>query len=202
MRSATGNSDFDQRHNFTGNIVCDIPALSRGPRRLVTGWKLSSTLSFRTGLPFTLYAPYDFSGTGENYERVDQILPNPYAGVSHSVVNGQPVQWVNPAAFVNPAPGTFGTLGRNTLTGPGFSDVDLSILKDTAITERVRAQFRVEIFNLFNRVNLANPAFLGSNYLVGPATAVIGTTNGAQFGEPGMGPGEPFNVQLALKILF
>ena len=197
-----GNSDFDQRHNFTGNVVYDVPVLSHGPRRLVAGWKLSSTFSFRTGLPFTLYAPYDFSGTGENYERVDQIAADPYAGVSHSVTNGQPVQWVNPAAFANPAPGTFGTLGRNTLIGPGFSDVDLSILKDTAITERVRAQFRVEIFNLFNRVNLATPAFTGTNYLVGPATTIIATTNGAQFGQPGIGPGEPFNVQLALKILF
>jgi hypothetical protein len=201
-RADYGNSDFDQRHNFTGNAVYGIPAFSRGPRRLVTGWKLSSTLSFRTGTPFTLYAANDFSGTGENYERVDQLSSNPYAGVSHSVTNGQPVQWVNPAAFTNPAPGTFGTEGRNTLKGPGFSDVDLSILKETAINERIRTQFRVEIFNLFNRVNLANPAFTGSNYLIGSSTTVIATTNGAQFGQPGLGPGEPFNVQLALKILF
>jgi Carboxypeptidase regulatory-like domain len=202
LRGDYGNSDFDQRHNFTGNVVYDIPALSHGPRRLVSGWKLSSELSFRSGLPFSLYAANDFSGTGENYERVDQITSNPYAGVSHSVTNGQPVQWVNPAAFANPAQGTFGTEGRNSLRGPGFSDVDFAILKDTAINERVRAQFRVEIFNLFNRVNLANPAYTGTNYLTGPSTAIIATTNGAQFGEPGIGPGEPFNVQVALKILF
>jgi hypothetical protein len=190
--------------HFTLNpkdAIYDIPGLSHGPRRLTNGWKLSTTVSFRTGLPFTLYAAGDSSGTGENYDRVNQIAANPYAGVSHSVTNGQPVQWVNPAAFANPAPGTFGTEARNSLIGPGFSDVDLSILKDTAINERVRAQFRVEIFNLFNRVNLASPSFTGTNYLTGSSTAIIATTNGVQLGQPGIGPGEPFNVQLALKIL-
>jgi hypothetical protein len=116
------------------------------------------------------------------------------------------VQWINPNAFTVNF-GQFGTMGRNQLFGPGFSDVDLSILKDTPITERVTTQFRIEIYNLFNRINLGSPTFTGANGII-PVPGVgnfgipIAFTNGSQFGLPGIGPGEPFNVQLALKINF
>jgi tetrahydromethanopterin S-methyltransferase subunit H len=92
-------------------------------------------------------------------------------------------------------------------TVQAFSDVDLSVVKTTRITERVRAQLRAELFNVFNRVNLGNPTFLGANLLIpaGPGvnfTLPITSTNGEQFGLPGIGPGEPFNAQLALKLIF
>jgi hypothetical protein len=67
------------------------------------------------------------------------------------------VQWINPAAFANPAFGTYGNFTRNSIFGPGLEDVDLSLFKNTPITERINTQFRVEMFNLFNRLNLANP---------------------------------------------
>jgi len=63
----------------------------------------------------------------------------------------------------------------------------------------VRAQFRVEMFNVFNRVNLAQPlASLGDGALFGNSTSTIGL----QYGAPGIGSGEPYNTQLSLKILF
>jgi hypothetical protein len=87
--------------------------------------------------------------------------------------------------------------------------VDFSIFKNTKITERVLAQFRVELFNLLNRANFAPPStnpIDGSvgwdpnspNNGFGRVTDTIGDYNGA----PGIGPGEPFNAQLALKIIF
>jgi hypothetical protein len=200
-----GNSDFDTKHNFTSYLLYALPGSSRGPKFLLNGWKLSSFLSFRSGLPFTADAYGDISGTGENTDRPD-LISNPYAGVSHSVQNHQPVQWINPNAFtVNY--GSWGTMGRNQLFGPGFSDVDFTVLKETAISERVNTQFRIEMFNLFNRINLGNPTFTGANGLilipgVGNFGIPIGFTNGSQFGLPGIGPGEPFNVQLALKVIF
>jgi len=200
-----GNSDFDTRHNFTAYLLYELPGSSHGPRLLSNGWKISSLLSFRSGLPFTVDAYGDISGTGENTDRPD-LIGDPYAGVSHSVHDHQPVQWINPNAFtVNY--GEFGTMGRNQLFGPSFGDVDFTVLKDTPITERISSQFRVEIFNLFNRINLGNPTFTGANGLIaipgyGNFGIPIGYTNGSQFGLPGIGPGEPFNVQLALKILF
>jgi hypothetical protein len=84
--------------------------------------------------------------------------------------------------------------------GPGFGDVDLSLLKNFPIyREAVRAQFRVEMFNVFNRTNLAQPVNdLGNSGLFGQSTSTIGLSYGA----PGIGSGEPYNTQLALKILF
>jgi len=78
------------------------------------------------------------------------------------VIDHQPVQWINPNSFTINS-NQFGTMGRNQLFGPGFSDVDFSVLKDTPITERVSTQFRIEIFNLFNRINLGSPTFTGAN---------------------------------------
>jgi TonB dependent receptor-like, beta-barrel len=190
------NSDFDIRHNFSGYAVYDIPGASWGPQWLTHGWQMTSKLQFHTGLPFSVFASYDTSGTGENTTRGVQV-GNPYAGVDHTVVQGQPVQWINPSAFVDPPQGSFGTVGRNTLRGPGYGDVDLAFLKNIPIRERLHAQFRVEMFNVFNRVNLAQPSgTIGGGF--GQSSDTIGDANGS----PGIGPGEPFNTQLALKIIF
>jgi hypothetical protein len=117
--------------------------------------------------------------------------------VNHNQVQGQPVQWINPAAFVDPPQGSFGTVGRNTLRGPGYGDVDLAFLKNIPIKERLHAQLRIELFNIFNRVNLAPPSgTIGGGF--GQSSDTIGDYNGS----PGIGPGEPFNTQIALKIIF
>lgn len=199
-----GNSDFDTRHNFTAFVQYNIPA-SHGPKWLTHGWTVDSTLSFRSGLPFSLDAIGDWSGTGENLDR-PVLVGNPYSDVSHDVTSSG-VYWFNSNAFAFPNPGSFGTFRRNQLFGPSFKDVDLSFDKSTAITERVQAQLRFELFNIFNRANLGNPTFLGANLLIpvgpgAPFTLPITSTNGEQFGLPGIGPGEPFNVQVAFKLQF
>jgi len=83
----------------------------------------------------------------------------------------------------------------------------VSLVKTTHVTERLSAQLRAELFNVFNRANLGNPTFLGANLLIPAGPGVnfafpITSTNGAQFGLPGIGPGEPFNAQIALKLIF
>jgi hypothetical protein len=87
-------------------------------------------------------------------------------------------------------------LARNKYYGPGFADVDFSVIKNIPITERFKIQLRAEMFNLFNRINLASGA--GSVGANGVVSDTIGDFNGA----PGLGPGEPFNMQLAAKIIF
>ena len=99
---------------------------------------------------------------------------------------------------LQPDPGTFGNLPRNFLYGPGFASVDFSVIKNTKITERINAQFRVELYNLFNRINLAPPSGGFGSGGFGVSSDTIGDYNGA----PGIGPGEAFNVQLGLKITF
>jgi Carboxypeptidase regulatory-like domain/TonB dependent receptor len=206
-----GNSDFDTRHNFTSLLNYDLPSASR-MRLLLNGWQLSSLLSFHTGQPFNITTNVDTTGTDEGVQRVD-LIGNPYAGVSRAFNKGG-VQWINPAAFAAPAPGTYGTLPRNFLYGPGFGDVDFSVVKNTRITERISAQFRIEMFNLFNRTNLAPPSggcgvnsFISATQSARACTVSSGLgltadTIGDFNGAPGIGPGEAFNMQLALKILF
>jgi hypothetical protein len=198
LRQDYGNADFDVRSTFTSYITYDLPAPKFGPRKLMQGWQINSLLSFFTGLPFTVTAGQNYSGSFEGKDRVN-VSGDPFSGgpVNHSVANGY-VQWLNPAAFSFPASGGYGNELRNQFYGPGFADVDFSIFKTTPITERIKTQFRVEMFNIFNRTNLPRPNTTLSSGSFGRIGDTIGDSNGAT----GIGAGEPFNVQLALKIIF
>jgi outer membrane receptor protein involved in Fe transport len=196
-----GNSDFDTRNGFVGYINYEVPGF-RGPKLLTNGWELNTVVTLKSGQPINLFTGTDTTGENEFQQRPN-IVGNPFAGVSHKIQNGV-VQWFNPAAFADPASGTYGNYARNSIYGPGLEDVDLSLMKNTHITERVNAQFRVEMFNLFNHLNLANPGptQLDNAFTDTDTFGQIGSTIGAGNYSPGIGPGEPFNVQLALKILF
>jgi hypothetical protein len=191
LKQEWGSGDFDTRQNFTAFWTYDVPGSSHGPKILTHGWQVSSLWSFHGGQPFN-FAGANASGTqrpGLN------LIADPFAGVNHTfnASNGGE-QWVNPAAFVTvTGPGN---LGRNAFYGPGFADVDLSVIKNISVTERFRVQLRAEMFNLFNRKNLASGA--GSVNSKGFVGDTIGDFNGA----PGLGPGEPFNMQLVAKIIF
>jgi len=194
-----GSGDFDTRNNFTAFWTYDIPGSSHGPKILTHGWQVSSLWSFHGGQPFNFNAGTQRPGLN--------LIADPFAGVSHSfskALGGSTPgeQWVNPAAFCVPGPvcagptNPAGDLGRNAFYGPGFADVDLSVIKNIPVTERFRVQLRAEMFNMFNRKNLATGS--GSVGSDGTVRDTIGDFNGA----PGLGPGEPFNMQLVGKIIF
>jgi hypothetical protein len=194
LKAEYGNGDFDTRHNFSGVFTWDIPGSSHGPKWLTHGWSVNSLMTFHSGQPL------DQIRQGLN------VIGDPFAGVSHSFVKTPTftgVHWLNPAAFCVPSatclPNVFGgDLRRNQYYGPGFADLDLSVFKNIPITERVNAQLRAEMFNLTNRINLASGVGATSPGGSGNITDTIGDFNGA----PGIGPGEAFNMQLALKITF
>jgi hypothetical protein len=229
LKGDYGNGDFDTRHNFSATFTWDIPGSSHGPKMLTHGWAVNSLMTFHGG------QPVDEIRTGFN-----QVAPF-FSGVSHDFNKGG-VTWVNPASLCSPfvtdpttdqtvadpgcTPNTSpGNLRRNQIYGPGYSSVDLSVFKNIPITERVKAQFRIEFFNLFNRVNLSSGVGATSGY-GGQCTAaafaavtgltpcpsgsvshfttggVISDTIGDFNGAPGIGPGEAFNMQLGLKIIF
>jgi hypothetical protein len=194
LKEEYGNGDFDTRHNFTSQITFDIPGASWGPKILTHGWELSSLLSFHTGQPFNINGGFNRPGF--------DVTGNPFAGVSHAFSKTLPgVQWVNPAAFsqaLDPVTGAqlAGNLSRNKYYGPGYGDVDFSVIKNIPIRERLRVQLRAEIFNMFNRINLSSGG--GAVSSGGTVTDTIGDFNGA----PGIGPGEAFNLQLVAKIIF
>ena len=88
--------------------------------------------------------------------------------------------------------------GVTSFTVPATHQIDFSVFKNFGITEHVRAQFRAEIFNIFNFVNYSGPA----NNVQGSNLGQVGSTYDVAFGAPGIGPGAPRNVQLALKVIF
>ena len=190
------NSDFDTRNTFVAFLTYQIPGSSHA-RLLTNGWQLNSLLSLHGGQPFTVHASGDISGTNEGNDRAVQIGPvrKGYQGQNPGV------NWLDPTAFADPASGTFGTTRRNSLLRlPATLTSTSLVFKDTKIKEYVTIQFRAEMFNLFNRANYAPPgggfAFgVGGNFTLNDT---IGDYNGA----PGIGAGEPFNTQLALKVIF
>jgi len=213
LKADYGNGDFDTRHNLSGVLTWDIPGSSHGPRWLTHGWAVNSLMTFHSGQP-----------TDEVLLGLSRI-GNPFAGVSHSFQKASTLsgftgeQWWNPAAFCSPGIGSCptgpylgGNLRRNQFAGPGFRDLDLSVFKNFTITERLKAQFRIEMFNLTNHINLASGVgAVGGSCAPDPVTGVCTTNKGfgqvtdtiGDFnGAPGIGPGEAFNLQLGLKILF
>jgi hypothetical protein len=197
-----GNSDFDTRNTFSALLSYKVPGASALPR-LTGGWELNSALSLHGGQPFSVIANSDELGNGDDSDRAMVTGISPFAGVSHAITGatataGGSAQWFNPLAFSEPAKGQISKQRRNQFYNPGFSDVDFSIIKDTRITQKVSFQFRAEMFNIFNHINLA-PVGAPQTSAGGNS---IGSTIGAFFGAPGIGPGEPFNVQFAGKIIF
>jgi hypothetical protein len=181
-------------------ITYDVPGGEHW-KSLTKGWQVNSLMTFHGGLPFSVYSSADTSGTDDGNQRANAVPGvNPYAGFRKG---GAGLNWLNPAAFVDAPAGTWGTTPRNAYYGPGYGNVDFSVFKNTPIGERITTQFRVEMFNLFNRTNYApplngsfNPSYTQDNAL--SLFTTIGSFNGA----PGIGAGEPFNTQLALKIIF
>jgi hypothetical protein len=195
LKNDWGSSTFDTRHIMTSFLSYDLPKWTRFASGLTNGWQFNSLLTFTTGAPINITAGTNVSGTSEGKDRAD-LVGNPFANVP-VLTNTRAVQYFNPAAFAKPAAGTFGNLGRDTLYGPGFGAVDFSIFKKIPVTERIAGQFRVETFNMLNRTNWANPNTTLTSATFGQLTQ---TKNGSS--APGLGFGEPRNIQLALKLTF
>jgi len=197
LRREYGPSNFDIQQVFTGFIIYDVPSFTNRMPRLTKGWQLNTLITGHTGEPVDLLSGTNRSATLNNRDRVD-VVGDWSKGIAARATPYSAVPWFNPSAFTAAAAGTFGNIGRDIVRGPGFGAVDFSIFKETPITERIKTQFRVEIFNLFNRANYANPGNnLNSASTFGLITA---TRNGAS--APGIGFGEPRNAQLALKVIW
>src|SRR5262249_16430886 len=173
------------------SYVWDLPGLSRGlvARTLTRDWKFSGILTLQSGRFFTIAATGD-PLAGIAGARVDLI------GTENPVLPTDPAKpdkiaaYFDKTRFRNPAPNTLGTLGRNVLEGPGFANLDVSMVKAFRIRpfgESGLGQFRFEAFNVFNRTNFSNPN--------------TGITN-SNFGRLTGTDGNPRILQLAIKIVF
>jgi hypothetical protein len=159
------------------------------PKALTQDWKFSGILTLQSGRFFTIAATGD-PLAGIAGARVDLIgAGNPVLPTDRS--KGEKVaQYFDKTRFRNPSPNTLGTLGRNILEGPGFANLDVSMVKGFPLPmlgEAGLGQFRFEAFNLFNRTNFGLPN-----------TGITNTSFGALTGTDG----NPRILQLAIKIQF
>ena len=196
-RAERGNADFDLRQRMVVSYNYELP-VGKGKKYLSSsnkfvdgflgGWQINSITAAQTGQPWTprladsSYLNAGPSGIVRPYLVGDPNLPSGQQTVDH---------WYNVAAFAKPGDAgtpnyTFGTLGRNTMRGPRYFNLDFSLFKSFSFTERVKLQFRSEFFNIFNHQNLAIPN-------PGVDLPQAGTIRGAS---------APRQIQFALKLLF
>ena len=168
-------------------------------RKAVDGWSLSGIATVESGFPFSPQLGYNPTGNGDSRNPARPAL-NPGF---HGRVNPRTAkEWFDPEAFAAPYPGTFGNAGRDTLTGPGLADLDLSLRKETSIHDRVRAQFRVEYFNVLNRSNFTTPNAVVFSAGPTPAKPAAEATLSPTAGVLTATATTSRQLQFALKLLF
>jgi len=219
LRGDRGLSDFDARHRFVVSWIYEMPFKGN---RVVEGWQISGVTQLQTGNPITILAgnPLAIAGTTiggatianftgvantirpdligkvEKVGRVEQWFTNTVCDPRHPSVCPAGAVFALPVALVNnQSVFHFGSLGRNTITGPGFNNTDFSVLKNTRITEQVRIQFRAEIFDIFNHANFGQP-----NRFAVTGASTFGTITNTRF--PTGDSGSSRQVQFALKLIF
>jgi hypothetical protein len=184
IRADWGPATYDVRNAGVMNVSYDLPfgngkqllnGASGWENGVAGGWTLNSIVTIQSGFPFT--PQLSFNPSNDNDSR-NPVRPSWNPAFTGPVILAGTNQWFNPQAFMVPAQGTFGNVGRNVLTGPGLATWDFSVLKDTHLFEKFNLQFRAEIFNLLNRVNLNTPnliVFTSPNATPAQASPVAGT---------------------------
>jgi len=184
-------SGYDLPNIFSASWVYDIPvgkgkAFSTHNAALdyiVGNWQIGGILSLHSGTPFTVEASNsDAQNTGNTEERANLLLPD--AAYAHAT---NPSIWLNPAAFGEPAIGTYGNLGRNSLRTDSYRNLDISLTRNFPIKEWFTLQFRGDAFNLCNFVVQGQP----SNTVDSPNFGIVTSANNT-----------PRVIQFALKLLF
>ncbi len=194
LKAEHGPSTFDTRHRFTAAINYELPAW-QALGKLGSGWQLNWIVSLQSGRPIPIATANDTSGRFYFNQR-----PNVVPGVDPIIHNWSAATgYLNLNAFSQPDFGSFGNLGRNSIYGPGYKNVDFSITKETKIAERMGLQLRAEFFNILNHPNFAQP-----NHNIDPGLSggeLTQTPDVAQT-NPGLGGGGPRVVQVGLKLVF
>lgn len=233
-----GYNNFDVRHTFNASLIYDLPYKGAGAAGALLGnWQVGGILNARSGLPLPVQIVrpdvlYQDSASGLYYANPAAgrvaIINTPRGGASRNVrrpdlvpgvdpyITNGGLLYLNPAAFAAPMPGTYGNLERNVLRGPGFVQTDLFLSKRVQMNRR-SMELRVEVFNLLDSVNYANPAVTlnaavpanpGAANTLQPGQAYTAAAAGPTFGRltstvgRTVGLGTPRQVQVALRVNF
>ena len=210
----TGSGDWDVRHNFTASAVYSLPEMKGSSplaRAFLGGWQTASIFQIRSGLPTNIQLISGFFGIPM---RPDYVPGQPLSTGAHWPDGGYNINaFTVPATYDGSWGDNLGDVGRNALRGPAYFQWDLSGMKNFAIRENLKLQFRADIFNILNHPNFANPDG-------GICTAVSGASGSTpascsanpNFGLTGqtiadedtnqIGNGTARQVQLSLKLIF
>jgi hypothetical protein len=196
IRQERARSVFDNAHQFTLGYTYE---LNLKGNRWIEGWQLQGITTAKTGQPFTPLLTFDPSLTGRNFVRPNNV---PGALISKDgQISFNPALPLDsrgiPLAII-PKTGQVGDMGRNTFTGPGYKNVDMSVSKETRIGEKLRMQTRFEMFNVFNTTNLALPERKLTDPFFGRSTKTQDVVGGV----PSIGGGGPRVIQVALKFTY
>ncbi len=180
IRNDWGPSTFDVRQVVAVSGIYELP-FGQGKRWLhdahgitrilVDGWSLNAIESYNTGFPFTPQLSFNPSNNGNTTNPVRPSLNPSFSG---PVITGNPNEFFNPNAFVVPANGTYGNVGRNAFTGPGLTTLDVSLMKTTKLTERLALQLRGEAFNILNHANFNTPNLIVFSSATAPPSGSAG----------------------------
>jgi hypothetical protein len=192
-----GLSDFDVRHHFVLSGTWTLPFHGN---RLKEGWLLADITQIQGGNPLNVTTGSAYSGATGNIRPT--LLARPSTGIHKALTNFNipyivGTSCATPTAgcnFLTPSIG-YGTMQRNSLTGPGFSDTDVSLQKTTRIAENVNFVLRADAFDVFNQANFGNP-----NLTASPTSTTFGqitSTRGA-IGDAGSSR----QLQFAAKVTF
>ena len=196
---------WDARHVFNANAVYQLPFGAGKPYLdqpgIVSGifgnWQLTSTVVARTGFPVNVLINRSSADVPDG-NSTDQ-RPNLLPGVPLTPPGGATIaEWINPAAFAVPLPGTFGDAPRDLVRGPGAWQIDMGIGKRIPLTEQVRLEFRAEFFNIFNHPQYGLPQATFGVPSFGSITNTVNTTSPVS----PVGSGTPREMQFALRMAF
>ena len=177
------------------NAVYQLPfgrSQTGAARQFLSGWQIGMIANYASGIPFTPFIGFDYAkdlSSDPNPQKPDWA---PGRNPDNAAI-GAPNNWYDATAFVLPPTGEYGNVGRNVLRGPDLKVVDLSIFKNTSVGKQ-NVQFRLEIFNLFDRSNFATPnsavLFNADGTRVPNATNIVRTATTSR------------QVQLGIKFVF
>jgi hypothetical protein len=190
-----GASSFDRRHVLSVYYIYDLPFWKDQNtllKNIAGGWQVSGASFFRTGTPFSVTRTNDIAGVGDGGNgQPFNLVGDPLGGANRQFSAGSGNDqnfWFNTAAFVAPAPGTFGNAPRDLIYNPGEQNWDIAFFKNFRLPGTQKLQFRTEMFNFINHANWDNIA--------------SSDPSNANFGRITNKRGERRDVQLSLRYQF
>ncbi len=189
-----GPAAWDVPHRFVASYIYDVPFLKTSPnaflRYVVANWQVAGITTIQSGTPVNVTIGSDVANIGiTGQQRANLVGSVPSLNCSTDPATKKQINCFDPSAFAMPAQYTFGNAGRNILRGPHYTRTDLSFAKNVPIVGNAKLELHLDVFNIFNNVNFANP-----NSTFGSAS--FGVISGLAAGEASR------QMQLGARFIF